>query len=140
VGSKPRKRIPEPVAPQRAYPCYAGDDVLAGEPWVPPVDIYETDEQYILNAELPGVAREDIHIEISGSELTIRGERREDLVCSEESFYRVEGMRGHFCRTFTLPKCLDSEAVRTSLRDGVLSLVIPKSSRKTPAQPPRSGR
>lgn len=134
--------MPGPVALHRNYDCYLGDDALAGESWVPPVDIYETEEDYILSAELPGVAREDIHVEVSGSDLTIRGERRPDPSCAKESFFRMEGMRGHFCRTFTLPESLDDAAIRTNLKDGVLNLVIPKSSRsrKIPIHSARPGK
>ncbi len=129
MGIKPKKGVPEPVALHRSYDCYLGEEALADESWVPPVDIYETEEHYVLSAELPGVAREDIHVEVSGSDLTIRGERRPDPACAEESYYRMEGMRGHFCRTFSLPELLGDAPIRTSLKDGVLNLMIPKSSK-----------
>lgn len=143
MGSKPRKRIPEAVAFHRAYQCYFGEDAMAGESlsWVPPVDIYETDDHYILNAELPGVTREDIHVEVSGSDLTIRGERRADALCAEENYYRLEGIRGEFRRTFSLPELIDGAHIRASLKDGVLNLAIPKASKskKIPIQSSRAG-
>lgn len=143
MGSKPRKRIPEAVAFHHAYQCYFGEDAMAGESlsWVPPVDIYETDDHYILNAELPGVTREDIHVEVSGSDLTIRGERRADALCAEENYYRLEGIRGEFRRTFSLPELIDGTHIRASLKDGVLNLVIPKGSKskKIPIQSSRAG-
>ncbi len=122
--------------------CRLPDEALAGESRVPPVDIYETDGEYVLNAELPGIAGDDIRIEVSGSELTIRGERRADPSCADECYHRLEGMRGGFCRTFPLPGPLDCSRIRMTLRDGVLTLVIPKSTRsgKVAAHRSRSGR
>lgn len=143
MGTKPRKKIPEVVVLGRACHCYLGEDALAGESFsrVPHVDIYEADDHYVLNAELPGVAREDIHVEVSGSDLTIRGERRADAICPDENYHRLEGIRGQFRRTFSLPEPLDGANIRASLRDGVLNLVIPKSSksRNVLIQPSRAG-
>jgi len=96
-------------------------------PWVPPMDIFEIDDNYILNAELPGVARGDIKIELSGLELTIRGERREDTVCTNESYHRLEGHRGRFHRTFSLPEPIDRSRIQLDLKEGVLHVVLPKS-------------
>ena len=139
MGSKSRKRFPDVVALNSSYKCYSGEETLSGESfsWIPPVDIYETDDHYILNAEVPGVAGKDIHVEVSGSDLIIRGERRTDTVCPEESYQRLEGMRGQFHRTFSLPEPLDGDHIRASLKDGVLNLVIPKSckSRKISIHP-----
>jgi HSP20 family protein len=91
------------------------------------VDIYETDDEYVLNAEVPGVEEKDLRIEIAGSELRIRGERRFDAVCSEESYHRLEGIRGRFQRTFSLPEPLDQRSVRAELKDGLLEVTLPKA-------------
>lgn len=143
MGSKPRKKMPEAVAFHRAYQCYFDQDAMADESlsWVPPVDIYETDDCYILNAELPGVTREDIHVEVSGSDLTIRGKRRSDALCAEENYHRLEGMRGEFRRTFSLPDLVEGTHMRASLKDGVLNLIIPKTSKskKISIQSSRTG-
>jgi HSP20 family protein len=95
--------------------------------WIPPVDIYELDNNYIVNAELPGVERRDIKIEFSGAQFTIRGERRHDPVCAKESYHRLEGHRGKFHRTFTLPEPVNKNSVQLELKDGILHLVLPKS-------------
>ncbi len=94
--------------------------------WIPPVDIYETGDSYYLTAELPGVEQADIRIEVTGSELTIRGERRFLPPCAEENYHRLETVRGRFLRTFTLPDKLDSEAITANLKDGVLEVRLPK--------------
>jgi len=94
--------------------------------WIPPVDIYETDDSYFLTAELPGVEQPDIRIEVTGSELTIRGERRFSPPCAEENYHRLETVRGRFHRTFTLPDELNSEAITANLKDGILEVRLPK--------------
>jgi len=95
--------------------------------WIPPVDIYEFDNNYVLNAELPGVERRDIKIEFSGLQFTIRGERRHDPVCAKESYHRLEGHRGKFHRTFTLPEPVNKNGVRLELNDGIVQVTLPKS-------------
>ncbi len=95
--------------------------------WTPLMDVYEIDDNYVLNAELPGVERRDVKIEFSGSEFTIRGERRFDTVCAKESYRRLEGHRGKFRRTFALPEPVDKRRVQLELKDGVLHVVLPKS-------------
>jgi len=111
--------------PQR--PPRDADDAVA---WMPPVDIYEADDHYVLNAEVPGVEARDISIEIAGKELSIRGERRFDAVCSEESYQRLEGIRGRFFRTFSLPERLDAGAIQADLKDGVLEVILPKAQKQ----------
>ncbi len=95
--------------------------------WVPAMDVYELDNDYVLNAELPGVERRNIKIEFSGSELTVRGERRMNPECENESYHRLEGHRGRFHRTFSLPEPVDQSRIRVDLKDGILHVVLPKS-------------
>jgi len=96
-------------------------------PWVPSMDVFEIDNNYVLNAELPGVSRRDITIEFSGLEFTIRGERRLDRACTKESYQRLEGHRGRFHRTFSLPEPVDSRRIQLDLKEGVLHVVLPKA-------------
>jgi HSP20 family protein len=96
--------------------------------WIPPVDIYETEDAYVLCAEVPGVEREDIKIEVAGSELSIRGERRFESPCAAENYQRLEAPRGRFHRTFTLPERLNSTGVSASMKDGVLEVKLPKAA------------
>ncbi len=108
-----------------------GDNLAEGSlPLIPPVDLYETQDFYVLNAELPGMESEDVHVEVSGSELSIWGERKVDPCCSDESYHRLEGIRGRFHRTFSLPGALDDDAaVNAVLKDGVLRVELTKSSK-----------
>jgi HSP20 family protein len=95
--------------------------------WVPPMDVYEIDNNYIVNAELPGVEARSIKIDFSNAEFSIEGERTFDAFCEKERYDRLELRRGRFCRTFSLPEPVDENRVRWELKDGVLHVVIPKS-------------
>jgi HSP20 family protein len=106
--------------------------------WTPIMDFYEIDNNYVLNAEVPGVEFRDIKIQLSGSELIIRGERRIDAVCAKENYHRLEGHGGKFLRTFSLPEPVDDKRMRIKLEDGILNVVLPKISNKN--KPQRSSR
>jgi HSP20 family protein len=95
-------------------------------PWVPAVDLQETAEQYILTAELPGLTREDIDIQLQDGRLTLAGVRRERGITCEQ-YHRVERGHGSFSRTFQLPVPVDVDRVSADLRDGVLTITCPKA-------------
>jgi HSP20 family protein len=103
--------------------------------WIPPVDVYEIGENYVLNAELPGVEKSDIRMEFSGSEFSIKGVRRATTVCSEESYQRLEGHRGGFHRTFSLPEPVDRNWIQWELKDGILHVVLRKLDRSKDCSP-----
>jgi HSP20 family protein len=100
--------------------------------WVPAVDLQETAEQYVLTAELPGLAREDIDIQLQDGRLTLSGVRRERGITCEQ-YHRVERGHGSFSRTFQLPVPVDADSVSADLRDGVLTIICPKA-REAPAR------
>ncbi len=104
----------------------AGGEKLS---WTPAVDIYETDDAYFLTAELPGVLQEDIKIEVAGSDLCIRGERRYESACARENYQRLETPRGRFHRAFTLPDRLIGDEISANLKDGVLEVRLPKATK-----------
>lgn len=95
--------------------------------WAPPIDVHETSGEYVITAEVPGVRREDIQINVSNGMLQLSGVRREDPVPCEQ-YHRVERGHGAFSRTFQLPLPVDSERVAADLRDGVLTVVCPKAA------------
>jgi HSP20 family protein len=103
-----------------------------GRTWTPPVDIYETDEALILKAELPGVSKNDVSIEIHQNTLVLRGQRRHEAEVKEDRYHRVERAYGSFQRSFMLPTLVDQEHVRATYRDGVLELRLPKSEATKP--------
>ena len=93
--------------------------------WTPPVDLYETAGAFVLTAELPGLTREDIDIHAEETRIVIRGERGGHVPC--EQYHRVERGHGRFSRAFLLPEPVDVEAVSADLKDGLLTITIPKA-------------
>jgi HSP20 family protein len=100
--------------------------------WTPPVDLYETPSAFMLSAELPGLARDQIEIHAEDSRIVIRGARSagpgRDIPC--EQFHRVERGHGQFQRAFALPEPIDVEHVTADLKDGVLTVTMPKSNER----------
>jgi HSP20 family protein len=93
--------------------------------WVPPVDIYETDGELVLKAELPDMKREHIDVSVEHSTLTIRGERKLDNDVKQENFHRVERAYGSFVRSFALPTTVDSSRIAAEYKNGVLTVKLP---------------
>jgi HSP20 family protein len=100
--------------------------------WAPPVDIYEIDDALILKAELPGVSKDDVSIEIHQNTLILRGQRKHEAEVKEEQYHRVERAYGTFQRSFMLPTLVDQERVQATYKDGVLELRLPKSEAAKP--------
>ena len=100
--------------------------------WTPPVDVYETADQYVVTAEVPGLARDDIDIRLHDGRLTLRGTRQPTANVPCEQYHRVERGHGTFLRTFALPHAIDVEAITADLRDGVLTVTVPKAADPSP--------
>jgi HSP20 family protein len=99
--------------------------------WIPPIDVHETAEEYIITAELPGLGRDDVQIEVGDGRVQISGRRRErNIPC--EQYHRVERGHGTFSRTFELPLPVEADKVTADLRDGVLVVICPKSTEEAP--------
>ncbi len=94
--------------------------------WAPAVDIRETDDALLVHAELPGIAKEDIHLEVRDGVLTLSGERRYEKDVKEENVHRVERAYGKFSRSFTLPSNIDADKVEAKMDNGVLEVRLPK--------------
>ena len=94
--------------------------------WTPPVDLYENAGSFLLTAEVPGLAREHIEIHAEESRIVIRGKRTTSTVPCEQ-YHRIERGHGHFSRTFTLPEPIVVEQVSAELKDGILTVQLPKS-------------
>jgi HSP20 family protein len=93
--------------------------------WMPLVDVYESSDRYVIAAEVAGLSREDIQIQVQEGKLTLKGERQPGDVRSMR-FERVERGHGRFSRTFVLPHAVDSSAVTADLQNGVLAIFVPK--------------
>jgi HSP20 family protein len=102
--------------------------------WAPAVDLCETSEAFIFTAELPGLSREQVRIDVHDNRLTVQGRREARVSCvSCEQYHQVERGHGEFLRTFVLPQPVNAEAVTADLADGVLTITVPK----LPAEEPR---
>jgi HSP20 family protein len=111
------------------------DDVMTQGDWIPAVDIFQTDQhEVVLKAELPGLKREDIDVQVENNTLTIKGERRQEKSVAKEHYHRVERCYGTFSRSFSLPNTIDSEKVRAEYRNGVLSVTLPLREEAKPRQ------
>jgi HSP20 family protein len=95
--------------------------------WVPPVDLVETPDEYVMTAELPGVGQDELQIEIRDGRLTLSGVRREQAGHCDQ-YHRVERGHGAFRRTFQLPLPVDADHIAADLRDGVLTVRCPKTA------------
>ena len=100
--------------------------------WVPAMDLLETDDAFVLRADLPGMSESDVNIELEDNVLTLSGERKAEHEEKSEGFYRVERASGSFSRSLTLPKGVDPEAVNASFDRGVLEVRIPKPEQRKP--------
>jgi HSP20 family protein len=92
--------------------------------WMPAVDLCETSEAFLLTAELPGLSRDQIRIDVHDGRLTLQGRRDARVPC--EQYHQVERGHGEFSRTFALPPTVDPSGITADLRDGVLTIVVPK--------------
>jgi HSP20 family protein len=95
--------------------------------WAPPMDLSETEDRYVLTAEVAGLRREDIQIHLHDGRLTLSGVRPERSVACEQ-YHRIERGYGTFSRTFHLPLPILHDAITADLKDGVLVIVIPKDT------------
>lgn len=102
--------------------------------WTPAVDIYETEQELVLKADLPDVHEHEIDIRIENNMLTIRGERKFQSEASQDSYLRIERAYGPFTRSFALPNTIQSDAIKADYHDGVLSVRMPKREESKPKQ------
>jgi HSP20 family protein len=109
-----------------------GSDWLAGFRDRPAMDVYETDDKVTVEAHLPGIKREEVEVTLSGTTLTIKGERHAKEELKEEHYLRREVHYGTFTRQITLPQNADLERATASFSDGVLRIVFPKQAAPQP--------
>lgn len=118
-----------------AYTRRFDDDLSQRGEWVPAVDIYENaNQEIVLKAELPGIARECLDLRVENNTLTLRGERKRDTEVKQEQYHRVERAYGAFSRSFSLPSRIDTDKVRADFKDGVLSITLPVKAEAKPRQ------
>ncbi len=102
--------------------------------WAPAVDIYETEQELVVKADLPDIKPEDLDIRVENNNLTIRGERKFEKKVKEDNYLRVERSYGSFSRSFSLANTVNTEAIKAEYKNGVLTLTIPKREEAKPKQ------
>jgi len=103
-----------------------GDEGIGRGAWSPTVDIYENKDQIVLEAELPGMNREDFDLTVENNVITLRGERRFEKKDEADNYHRVERAYGAFTRSFTLPQTVSGEGASAEYQNGVLRVTLPK--------------
>lgn len=108
------------------------DSELIQSTWSPAVDIYETENELVLTAELPGVDEKDVEIKIEDNTLTLKGERKFEKETKEENYHRIERAYGSFFRSFSLPNYIDQEKISAEYENGLLRIHMPKKAEVKP--------
>ena len=102
--------------------------------WAPAVDIYETEHELVVKADLPDIKPEELDIRVENNILTIRGERKFEKKVNESNYLRVERAYGSFSRSFSLANTVNADAIKADYKNGVLTLTIPKREEAKPKQ------
>ena len=100
--------------------------------WIPAMDLVETEDDFVLRADLPGLSEGDVKIELADNVLTLSGERKSEHEERKEGYYRVERASGTFARSLTLPEGVNPEGIKASFDRGVLEVRIPKPEERKP--------
>jgi len=110
------------------------NEPASNRPWSPAVDIYETENELVLKADLPDVEQKDIDVRVENQTLTIAGERKFEKKEDNKGFHRIERSYGNFVRSFAVPNSLDTEHIGAHYHNGVLSVTLPKKEAAKPRQ------
>lgn len=111
-----------------------GNDGAALASWAPAVDIYETENELVIKADLPEMDEKDLDVRIENNLLTIRGDRKFEQKVKQDNYLRVERSYGSFHRSFSLPSTVNTEAIKAEYKNGVLTVDLPKRAESKPKQ------
>lgn len=106
----------------------------ANRPWSPAVDIYETENELVLKADVPDVDPKDIDVRVENQTLTISGERKFEQENASKGFHRIERSYGSFVRSFAVPNSFDTDKIAAGFKNGVLTVSLPKKETAKPRQ------
>ena len=125
---------PEPFSSEfsRLFNSLWEQQPVASRAWVPEMDLVETDDHYVLKADLPGMKQEDVSLEFNDGTLTISGERKIEYERKDKGFFRLERSFGKFSRSLTLPDGIDPDKITAAFNEGVLEVHIPKPEERKP--------
>ncbi len=110
------------------------DDDLSLGTWHPVVDMYDEDDRIVIKAELPGMEKKDISVDVKDRVLTLSGERPYDNEVKEDNYYRRERANGKFQRAFSLPADVNSDEIKANFEDGLLKVEVPKPEKQKPKE------
>ena len=110
------------------------EDASSTTAWSPAVDIHETDVEIVVQAELPGMDRKDIELNLENNVLTLRGNREFEKEDKDENYHRIERAYGGFSRSFSIPAVVDDAKIRADYKEGVLTIALPKTQKAKPKQ------
>ncbi len=110
------------------------DTTLLGSQWSPAIDVYDSKENILLKADLPGLTKDEIDISVQNNHLIIKGEKKKEKEVKEESFYKAERFYGSFYRSIQLPADVNADKVEAKYEGGVLTLTLPKKEESKPKQ------
>jgi HSP20 family protein len=113
---------------------WASEEPVATTTWSPAVDIYEKDGELVVQAELPGIDRNNITLNLENNVLTVKGERQFERETKEDNYHRIERSYGAFSRSFSIPATVDEQKIRADYKDGILKIVLPKKEQAKPKQ------
>lgn len=118
------------------FPSRDRDDESSSQQavWAPRTDLMETEDEYRLHLDVPGMTKEDLNINYQDNQLTVSGERTSDRTEEGEEYVRVERSFGHFYRSFTLPQTVNAEDIHATYDNGVLTISVPKTEEVKPRQ------
>src|ERR671924_246681 len=124
---------PEPFTREidRVFDAFSGQPDQ-GRRGVPPMDLVEAEDHFVLKADLPGLSEGDVNIEVQDNALTISGERKAEHEQREKGWYRIERSFGSFSRSLTLPEGIDPDRIEAAFSHGVLEIRIPKPEERKP--------
>ena len=102
--------------------------------WLPPVDILESQDAYLIRAELPGIKKDAVVLEVNDGTLTLSGERKSEALTDGVEYQRNERVSGKFSRSFYLPQTVKQDGIKATYRDGILEIQVPKTEEAKPRQ------
>jgi HSP20 family protein len=114
----------------RVFDAFFGD--RTARRWVPAIDLVETDDNFVLKVDLPGLEKDDVEIEVKDGLLTVSGERKAEHEERKDGYHRIERAHGAFSRSLTLPQGVDADQVQADFDKGVLEVRIPKPAERKP--------
>lgn len=117
---------------RRRSPGGDNEETMASADWAPVVDIVESEQEFMLLAELPGVQKHDVKLSVQDGILTLTGQREQDKDTKGIRYHRTERAYGRFARTFALPEFVDEQKLSAEFRDGLLRVRLPKSEKAKP--------